>query len=292
MHAAGGLRRPSLPAPARTALFAKKFDKKYDDAFDDFRTSGSMPSIPTIGEQYANAASYAREKGVAVDGDQETFGQRLTEAQQDLQRRQEESRAEYEEIKKELVADTAFVGSLLFACATALLPQESALSYLLGYFGSIAYAVLLTVSADKMGDTQGGMDTSQAQRFGLLVGLIIICAKNPETLQILPVLFGFFVPYKVASLRPAFTSLPPLNADEVRVFRYAGEAPDAAPFKVQYGANVGGRPRTQFATEGDGVKDMYVTGKNTPLGARNILTVEEQYERLKDGTLDLHNGRR
>jgi len=43
------------------------------------RMMSSMPSIPTIGEQYANAASYAREKGVAVDGDQETFGQRLTE---------------------------------------------------------------------------------------------------------------------------------------------------------------------------------------------------------------------
>ena len=28
-------------------------------------------------------------------------------------------------------------------------------SFLLGYFGSIGYAVLLTVSADKMGDTQG-----------------------------------------------------------------------------------------------------------------------------------------
>ena len=39
----------------------------------------------------------------------------------------------------------------------------------------------------------------------------------------LPVLFGFFVPYKLASLRPAFVSLPPLRADEVRVFRYAGE---------------------------------------------------------------------
>lgn len=43
------------------------------------RMVSSMPSIPSIGEQYANAASYAREKGVAVDGDQETFGQRLTE---------------------------------------------------------------------------------------------------------------------------------------------------------------------------------------------------------------------
>ena len=30
------------------------------------RMMSSMPSIPTIGEQYANAASYAREKGVAA----------------------------------------------------------------------------------------------------------------------------------------------------------------------------------------------------------------------------------
>jgi hypothetical protein len=38
-----------------------------------------MPDIPSIGEQYANAASYARSVGVEVEGDQETFGQRLTE---------------------------------------------------------------------------------------------------------------------------------------------------------------------------------------------------------------------
>ena len=40
---------------------------------------GSMPDIPSVGEQYSNAASYARSKGLQVDGDQETFGKRLTE---------------------------------------------------------------------------------------------------------------------------------------------------------------------------------------------------------------------
>ena len=38
-----------------------------------------MPDIPSIGEQYSNAASYARSKGIDVEGDQETFGKRLTE---------------------------------------------------------------------------------------------------------------------------------------------------------------------------------------------------------------------
>jgi len=39
----------------------------------------SMPDIPSIGEQYSNAANYARSQGVQVEGDQEAFGQRLTE---------------------------------------------------------------------------------------------------------------------------------------------------------------------------------------------------------------------
>ena len=132
------------------------------------------------------------------------------------------------------------------------------------------------------------MDTSQAQRFGLLFILIIICAKNPDTVQILPVLFGFFVPYKLASLRPAFVSLPPLRADEIRVFRYAGDPPDAPPIKVQYGSNIeGSSRRPSYDVEGGGdSKDMYVTGRNTPLGARKILSVEEQYEKLRDGTLE------
>jgi hypothetical protein len=32
--------RPSGRAAGSTVMMAKKFDKKYDDAFDDFRTSG------------------------------------------------------------------------------------------------------------------------------------------------------------------------------------------------------------------------------------------------------------
>jgi hypothetical protein len=38
-------------------------------------------------------------------------------------------------------------------------------------------------------------------------------------------------------------------------------------------------------SDGD-TTDMYVTGRNTPLGARKILSIEEQYEALKDGTIE------
>ena len=38
-----------------------------------------MPNIPSIGEQYSNAASFVRSTGVEVEGDQQAFGKRLTE---------------------------------------------------------------------------------------------------------------------------------------------------------------------------------------------------------------------
>jgi hypothetical protein len=42
-------RRLSAPArPPRLAMMAKKFDKKYDDAFDDFRTSGRSDLGPRM----------------------------------------------------------------------------------------------------------------------------------------------------------------------------------------------------------------------------------------------------
>ena len=45
-------------------------------------------------------------------------------------------------------------------------------------------------------------------------------------------------------------------------------------------------PSTDDVEGGGDSKDMYVTGRNTPLGARRILSVEEQYEKLRDGTLE------
>ena len=41
-----GLRLSAPARPPRLAMMAKKFDKKYDDAFDDFRTSGRSDLAP------------------------------------------------------------------------------------------------------------------------------------------------------------------------------------------------------------------------------------------------------
>ncbi len=57
--------RPLTPHPG-TALQAKKFDKKYDDAFDDFRTSGrctdlcAFPLCDGGGGQHPWSGSWSR----------------------------------------------------------------------------------------------------------------------------------------------------------------------------------------------------------------------------------------
>lgn len=131
----------------------KEFDKKYDKAFDEFRsvdadrkgiigayahsfvagyrTSGSMPSIPSVSEQYSNAAAYVRDKGVEVEGD-EGFGQRLTEAQQELQKMKDDGMRSYEELKKDLVADTVLLGSMALSVSLAFLDEKMSFSYGIG----------------------------------------------------------------------------------------------------------------------------------------------------------------
>ena len=114
-------------------LARKEFDKKYDDAFDDFRTSGSMPSIPSISEQYASAASFAREKGVDVKEGDPTFGKRLTEKQEALKKEQEEGLQSYNELKAELLENTAYVGMLGLTLFVAFAPNDSScISYAIG----------------------------------------------------------------------------------------------------------------------------------------------------------------
>jgi hypothetical protein len=114
-------------------LAKKEFDKKYDDAFDDFRTSGSMPSIPSISEQYASAASFARDRGVDVNEGDPSFGKRLTERQEALKREQEQGLEAYNELKAELLVDTAYVGMLGLSVFLAFAEKDSTwISYATG----------------------------------------------------------------------------------------------------------------------------------------------------------------
>jgi hypothetical protein len=153
-------------------MMAKKsFDKKYGDAFDDFRTSGSMPSIPSITEQYKKAQSFVQEQGIPVD--QERFGERLTSAQSTLEQERAEGMENYEELKKELLNDTAFIGALSLLLCYMWLPEKQSFSYFIGtrcrffrfslritmvytwtagMIGSLSYSFLLTRTADSLGE--------------------------------------------------------------------------------------------------------------------------------------------
>ena len=108
-----------------------------------------------------------------------------------------------------------------------------------------------------------------------------------ETLNILPVLFGFFVPYKLASLKPAFTSLPPLRGREVRVYmdKFGGE--NQKPYKVEYGSDILGASGIRRVSSGPSSSGKGKTqGSSAPLGKRSIASVDELYEGIKKGTMN------
>jgi len=265
----------------------KEFDKKYDDAFDDFRTSGSMPDIPSLSEQYSAAASFARQSGIEVKGD-EGFGKRITEEQQVLENMQKQSMQEYQELKEELLVDTFFISSVIFSVMNVFLADSTVNSFVIGAVSSLAYAFLLTRTADRLGESGSSstmFDPSTPARFGLLLVLIVAYTKNKEYLEILPMLFGFFFPYKVASLRPALNSLPPLKPNEIRITRSAWEPVDAAPLKVEYGSDITGRMPSSTLRTASSDSSTKTQGSSAPLGKRKILSIEEQYEALKKGTL-------
>ena len=112
-------------------MMAKKsFDKKYGDSFDDFRTSGSMPSIPSISEQYKSAQSFVQQQGLSVV--EEKFGERVTSEKTALMKEREEGMEAYEELKKELLEDTAFIGVLCLFLCYMWLPEKQSFSYFVG----------------------------------------------------------------------------------------------------------------------------------------------------------------
>mmetsp|Transcript_61627 Transcript_61627/g.146010 ORF Transcript_61627/g.146010 Transcript_61627/m.146010 type:complete len:328 (-) Transcript_61627:246-1229(-) len=262
----------------------KNFDKSYDGAFDDFRTSGSMPDIPGLGERYSLEASYVRARGGDVK-EAEGLEKRLTEGQLELEREQAQGLDGYEALKKDLLFDTFFLGAMLCCDCNLFFPRITTISLTLGSLGSWMYAFLLVRSADNMGSStpSSGIDLGPPGRFAILVGLIAIFSKNKEALQIIPILIGFFTPYKIASLVPAFVSAPPLRPSELRVSRYWWQKPTDEPYEIQIGQQLKGvASRAGFT---DRVSDTK-TQSSAPLGQRKILSAEEQYKALQQGTID------
>ena len=115
---------------ASLVMAKKSFDKKYDNSFDDFRTSGSMPRIPSISEQYQNAQSFVQQRGIPFA--EEKFGERLTSEKEVLVKERDTGLEAYEELKKELLDDTAFIGVLFLFLSCIWFPEKQSLSYFLG----------------------------------------------------------------------------------------------------------------------------------------------------------------
>lgn len=91
-----------------------------------------MPSIPSISEQYAGASNFVREKGIDVKEVDPAFDLRITEAKEALMREKEEGLRSYNELKAELLTDTAYVGMLGLSAFMVLFSDQTINSYALG----------------------------------------------------------------------------------------------------------------------------------------------------------------
>ena len=124
--------RPSSPSWV-CMVRKKEFNKKYDGAFDGFGTSGSMPDVPSMDEQYQRMASFVQaEKRLKPQGIDEPFGGRVTEQAAALQREKEAGYVAYEELKEKLLSSTATIGMLGLSLFILWTPQKTAISYLIG----------------------------------------------------------------------------------------------------------------------------------------------------------------
>jgi Flp pilus assembly protein TadB len=109
----------------------------------------------------------------------------------------------FQKEKKILVADAIFI-SLLGLCFTWYIGTLStALSYSIGAAIGIGYVVLLAQYAASF--ETGGSGASSG-RFALVFFLVLLAGKNRDTLDILPMLLGFFT-YQFAALAQAVKAI-------------------------------------------------------------------------------------
>lgn len=115
----------------------------------------------------------------------------------------------YIQIRNRLLGDTITVALLGASAFWMFGTVRLTASFGVGAMGSIAFVILLSRSVDKMAEAARNNgaplgDPLQPARIGIIVFLVLASAKNRNTLDVLPVLLGFFS-YKVASLLPLFT---------------------------------------------------------------------------------------
>lgn len=121
--------------------------------------------------------------------------------EEEKQTAREASLAAFKQLQGKLLGDTLFVGALAVCGGWAFGDVNTAKSLALGCVGSCAYVFLLARGVDRVGSTGDALAPARAAVLALLV---IYSAKHRDTMQVLPVMFGFFS-YKVATLLPLIT---------------------------------------------------------------------------------------
>eukprot|EP00290_Baffinella_frigidus_P029356 CAMPEP_0180236320 /NCGR_PEP_ID=MMETSP0987-20121128/29709_1 /TAXON_ID=697907 /ORGANISM="non described non described, Strain CCMP2293" /LENGTH=320 /DNA_ID=CAMNT_0022202523 /DNA_START=197 /DNA_END=1160 /DNA_ORIENTATION=- len=255
----------------------KNFDKSYDGAFDDFRTSGSMPDIPGLGERYSLEASYVRARGgdvEAADGGPAGAGARAGTRARRVRGAEEGSPLRHVLPR----------GDALLRLQPLLPPHHhhQPHPWVAGQLDVRVpagaqrgqHGLVHALERDRPGPAGAVRDPRWPHRH--LLQEQGGPPDHPDSDRLLHTLQD-----RVA--RPGLRLGPapaPLGAPRVQVL--VAEADDE-PYEIQIGQQLKGvASRAGFT---DRVSDTK-TQSSAPLGQRKILSAEEQYKALQQGTID------
>mmetsp|Transcript_25656 Transcript_25656/g.83154 ORF Transcript_25656/g.83154 Transcript_25656/m.83154 type:complete len:186 (+) Transcript_25656:129-686(+) len=145
---------------------------------------------------------------VALGAQEDVFA-----AQREMREAPVDQVAMFRRSRNQLVGDHAFLSAGIAAVIWRLGSLVAAESYVLGAIFGGAYLVLLARYVESVGKSglEGARDGGVGQaRFAIVFLLVLLAGRNRETLDILPLLFGFFT-YQFATFVQAAR---PVDDDE------------------------------------------------------------------------------
>lgn len=139
-------------------------------------------------ESITELRSEASDVTLETEDTDESQSSRRTEAQP-------QQIGDYFQLQQLLLYTTVTISIVVAVCVAVFYSISVAANYLLGAIGGIIYLRLLSRNVAQLGRGRSQLGFS---RLGIFVGLILV-ATQVQSLQILPIFFGF-ISYKVALL--------------------------------------------------------------------------------------------
>ncbi|KAA8490879.1 ATP synthase protein I [Porphyridium purpureum] len=181
-----------------------------DDEVEELKRSKALVREAYAALQREESASTPwrdQGKSVTVASAEKKFGRAAQMSSNALDKERQRARdlEAYDRSRKQLILDTMTLGALGGAGVFAFAGSMAALSFGLGASASVLYTVLLGRSVNSLAvsasEGTGGASSGSATRIGVFAITLLIVAKNPDELSLLPTILGILV-HKIAVLVP------------------------------------------------------------------------------------------